>query len=412
MMHRYYPRAEDRQRLQSGPLGPHLDPFAALLTEQGYTVEAGRQKIRLVAGLSRWLAAHRLGLHQLDERQVAAFLAARRKRLKGCLSGPHTLALLLQQLRQTDIIPRRRLSKPPQPSEVLERDFGRFLEDERGLLASSVSKYLPVARRFLSHQFPAGSLRLDRLRAHHVTGFLLRDMALRSGRSAQLAATALRSFLGFLHQHGRSATNLTGAIPPVAGGRASELPRFLPADQVEQLLQRCDRRGEQGLRNYAILLLLARLGLRAHEVAELTLEDIDWAAGELRIRGKHARLDRLPLPCEVGQAVAAYLKKGRPTCACRRVFIRTTAPRRGFANPSLIGYIVWRALVRARLQPLRKGAHILRHSLATRMLRGGASLAQIGQVLRHQQVQTTEIYAKVDERALRTLAQPWPGGGR
>jgi len=222
----------------------------------------------------------------------------------------------------------------------------------------------------------------------------------------------LRSFLGFLTQAGKVATNLAVSIPSVATGRGSRVPRFLEPAQVEQLLNSCDQSSPLGRRDYAVLLLVARLGLRAGEVVDLNLEHINWEAGELYIRGKSAREDRLPLLSEVGQAIAAYLKQDRPQSPCRRVFLRLQAPHQGFFNGSAISHIVRCALTRAQLDPNEKGAHLLRRSLATQMLRQGATLTQIGQILRHQRAQTTEIYAKVDMVALRALAQPWPGGAR
>jgi integrase len=223
-------------------------------------------------------------------------------------------------------------------------------------------------------------------------------------------ATVLRSFLSFLFQKGRIAMNLAAAVPSVPRQHLAELPRYLEAREVEKVLGSCDRRRKIGKRDYAILLLLARLGLRANEVVQLTLDDIDWRAGELLIRGKGARVDRLPLLQDVGQALADYLKNARPVCSSRRMFIQCRAPLEGFARPGCVSSLVREALQRVQLCPHNRGAHVLRHSLATGMLRNGASLAQIGQVLRHQLPQSTEIYAKVDFNALRALALPWPGG--
>jgi len=199
-------------------------------------------------------------------------------------------------------------------------------------------------------------------------------------------------------------------VPTVADWRLSTLPKSLAPEQVARLLKSCDQRTVTGQRDYTILLLLARLGLRAGEVVAMTLEDLDWEAGELTVRDKGGRQDRLPLPHDVGAALATYLRQGRPRCLTRRVFVRMAAPRRGFASSVAICGIMQRALARARLHPPRKGAHLLRHSLATQMLQRGASLPEIGEVLRHELAQTTEIYAKVDFTALRALAQPWPRG--
>ena len=194
----------------------------------------------------------------------------------------------------------------------------------------------------------------------------------------------------------------------VVKAKLASLPTYLSAAQVQKVLDGCDRATAMGRRDYAILLLLARLGLRAAEVVHMMLEDIDWDAGELVIRGKSRREDRLPLPEDVGKALAEYLRDGRPRCSSRRVFIRLSAPHQGFSSSVAICDVVRRALSRAGLNPAFKGAHLLRHSLATRMLRGGASMAEIGQILRHRLASTTEIYAKVDLTALRALAEPWP----
>jgi len=404
------PKAEELRRLQVGPLGPHVESFATLLSHQGYCRDNGWQKIRLVADLSRRLQQRGIGLRQLDEQQIRVFFQARWKRVSRHSGDQATMTLLLRHLRQSHAIP-----VPPPPAarndiEVIERDYGNFLLQERSFTPASVEQYVPAARRFLSYRFPSRKVRLKKLRAKDVTDFVLHDTASRGRRSVQLAAAVLRSFLSFLFQQGRIAGNLAAAVPTVAGWRLSELPRYLEAEQVEKILRCCDRRRKTGKRDYAILLLLARLGLRAGEVAYLTLDDINWQAGELLIRGKGARVDRLPLLQDVGQALVDYLQKGRPVCSSRRVFIQKHAPHEGFAGPASIDNVVRAGLVRAQIHSRHQGAHVLRHSLATRLLGNGASLAQIGQVLRHQLPQTTEIYAKVDLKALRGLVLPWPGG--
>jgi len=395
---------------RNDPLGPHLENFAGLLAEQGYCRLTARNKVRLLVDLSRWLERKRIALKRLDEQQTTNFLETRWKRITRRSGDKATMSLLLRYLRQSKAI------LTPQPAacgaiDLIERDYEGFLLKERALTEASVDQYLPVVRRFLSHRFGNGGLALRKLSASEVINFVQHDARSRGRRSAQLMTTVLRGFLGFLLREGRIVTNLAAAVPTIAGWRLSELPRFLEAAQVERLLHACDRRTETGKRDYAILLLLARLGLRAGEVAGLNLEDVDWNAGQLCIRGKGARIDRLPLFHDVGQAIAEYLQRGRPHCSSKRVFIQSKAPYIGFGSPpSAICGIVRRALSRAGLQPRHKGAHLLRHSLATRMLGQGASLMQIGQVLRHEQPDTTEIYAKVNLHALRALAQPWPEG--
>ena len=413
MKDRFVPNPSIMRPLRSGPLATYLDGFAELLVQQGYCGHIGWKKIRLVSDLSQWLARQRREIAALDEQQAAVFLAARRKREPRQSGAQATLTLLLQYLRRRKIIPD--LTAPGGAIDFIQRDYGHFLIHERGFTLGSVAQYVHVARRFLSDRFPDEQLRLPQLCEKDVTDFVTRDSvaAVRGRRSAQLMTVVLRSFLGYLFQEGRIRTNLAMAVPTVAGWRLPELPRYLEAGQVEKLLRSCDRRRKVGKRDYAILLLLARLGLRAGEVSELVLEDINWDAGELRIRGKGDRVDRLPLPEDVGQAIAHYLQQGRPSCSSRRVFVQCKAPHIGFASPpNAICGIVRGALARAHIQSRHRGAHLLRHSLATRMLNNGGSLAQIGQVLRHQQIQTTEIYAKVDLKALRALTHPWPGGAQ
>ncbi len=231
-----------------------------------------------------------------------------------------------------------------------------------------------------------------------------------SCRRAQLITSALRGFFRFLLFRGDIASDLAASVPTVADWRLSELPKSLDPEEVERMLRNCDQGTAIGQRDYAVLLLLARLGLRAGEVVAMTLDDIDWEAGVITIRGKGARYDQLPTPQDVGEALVTYLRHGRPSCDTRRMFVRAKAPRRRFSGSSAIGDIVRRALARAGLDPIRKGAHLLRHSLATKMLQRGARLTEIGEILRHSTPNTTEIYAKVDLAALSALAQPWPGG--
>ena len=223
--------------------------------------------------------------------------------------------------------------------------------------------------------------------------------------------TALRSFFRFLLRDAKIQVDLAACVPTVANWQLSSVPKYLSAEEIQRLLDACDRSTPTGRRDYAILLLLARLGLRAGEVVALEFDDVDWRAGEIRVRGKGLFHDRLPLLTEPGEALAAYLRTDRPETRTRRIFVRMQAPHTGFAGPSTVSTIVRRALERAGLHPPAKGAHLLRHTLATGMLRGGASMAEIGQVLRHRSPNTTEIYAKVDLQGLRSLAQPWPNLG-
>jgi site-specific recombinase XerD len=253
-------------------------------------------------------------------------------------------------------------------------------------------------------------MRLAQLDARDVQRFVLRHVRATNPARAKRLVTSLRSFLRFLFLRAETAVDLTPCVPPVADWRLANVPKFISAQEVRRILRACDRRSATGRRNYAVLLLLARLGLRASEVVQLTLDELDWEAGELIVRGKGARRERLPLPADVGLALAQYLRRDRPPCALRRVFVCTRAPHRGFANASTVSTIVMRAIARAGLQTPTKGAHLLRHSLATTLLRRGASLAEIGELLGHRSPDTTSLYAKVDLSALRKVAPPWPGG--
>ena len=407
-------RAElkDIPPLSWGPLEPHLASFATLLAQQRYCRTIARRKLRLVAHLNRWLSKKRIPLAQVDEAQITTFLEARRKTQRPAIGDSRTLSVLLHHLRTTGVTPVRRPRTACSCFDQIVQDYEHFLIEQRCLAAGSVSIYVSVVKRFLKHRFPDGRIRLRELRADDLAGFVQSASSDYGLRSLQSAMSSLRSFLRFLLQCGRITIPLANAVPTVAARHLSELPKYLEPAQVEKILKSCDRRRNIGRRDYAILLLLARLGLRAGEVAHLCLEDIDWQAGELCVHGKRARLDRLPLPQDVGQAIANYLKTRHSSRSSRRVFLCVNAPYEGLANSQAVGAIVKRALNRARLSPPHRGAHLLRHSLATSMLRRGATMVQIGQVLRHQQIQTTEIYAKVDVNALRALAQPWPGGVR
>ncbi|MEK7995938.1 MAG: site-specific integrase, partial [Planctomycetota bacterium] len=224
----------------------------------------------------------------------------------------------------------------------------------------------------------------------------------------KLMITALRSFFRYLYLRGDIATNLAAAVPKVPKWRFTTVPKWIPGEQVTRLLQSCDQTTGIGRRDYAILILLSRFGLRAGEIVSMTLDDLNWEAGEIVVRGKGNRRERLPIPHDVGKALVKYLRKGRPQCVTRRVFIRDRAPHQGFRSSGVIGYVVRRALTRVGLDPPFKGAHLLRHSLATEMLRRGGALNEICELLRHRHPNTTQIYAKVDLVALNKLAAPWP----
>jgi site-specific recombinase XerD len=290
-------------------------------------------------------------------------------------------------------------------SAVLLAEFRTWLGRERGLSPVSVRCYSKQAKYFLAAVGGPGAV--SGLDAGKVTAFMVDHSKDRNGWSAKAMVTSLRAFLRFAHATGRTAVPLAGAVPAVASWRLSALPRGLSQAEIRRLLAGCDRETAAGLRDYAVLSLLARLGLRGAEAAGLRLDDIDWRAGEIAVTGKGSRTERLPLPAPAGEALAAWLTDGRPRCGSRAVFVTVRRPYRQL-TPEAVRAVMGRACDRAGLE--RRGSHRFRHALATEMLRAGASLPEIGQVLRHRSMLSTSVYAKVDQDALRPLARPWPGG--
>jgi site-specific recombinase XerD len=411
MIEKFYPNPIVVQRLQAGPLSAHIDTFAQQLFDAGYALWTVKDSVRLLADLTTWMQQQGLTITNLAELPVHTFFQNRYQIRRPHRDDQAILKKLLTHLRTEGIIaaPVKAIGDPAYSSMV--QAFQQYLIDQRNLAPSTIHYYLNTVAHFLNQCFGTQPPSPDTLCAQDVTGYMLQQARRYSAGQTQLIASALRSFFRFLFQQALISTDLAQCVPTPARRRLSTLPKFISADDVECLLHSIDQNQPEGRRNYAIMQLLARLGLRAAEVAALTLNDLDWDAGEIIVRGKGGRCDRLPLPHAVGQAIANYLRDGRPSCSTRCVFVRHRAPQRGFVNGEAIGTIVHRALDRAGLNPAHKGAHLLRHSLATRLLRNGASLAEIGELLRHRDLNTTQIYAKVDESALRKLALPWPGGG-
>lgn len=391
-----------------GPLARYAPGYGAYLAELGYRPRSVVVQLRLVAHLSRWLEERGLEPSALAGEAVEEFLRARRERFVD-LIGARALGPLLGYLRGLGVVSELRPSADS-PVERLLGDYREYLVRERGLMASSVDGHERVARLFLAACAEPLEQSLRELGAGEVTGFVVAQC--RSGRLGAGAAKnltgGLRSLLRFLHVAGWVPAGLAQAVPSVAGWRLSSLPRALEPDQVARLLSSCDRSTPLGRRDVAILTLLSRLGLRACEVARLGLDDIDWRAGELTVRGKGSTVERLPLPHDVGEALVSYLRDGRPTSPLREVFLSARAPLRALSSAAVTAVVRY-ACDRAGVE--RVGAHRLRHTVATELLRAGAPLAQIAPILRHASVSTTAIYAKVDREALRALARPWPLAG-
>jgi site-specific recombinase XerD len=397
------------RRRTAGLLGPQVEGYRAWLAQRGYTPATIRNMLNDLGQVGRWLSAEGLGATQVSEELMAAFLTARREAGQRRVPGIRAMAPLLSYLREVDVAPAAKPSLTPLGS--LLGQYRSWLVQERGLAATTVLRYENTARRFLQEQAsadevfePAALIGVD------INAFLLRECGRVSAGSAKGRVAELRSILRFLYVQGITRLPLGTAVPPVGGWRLATLPLpTMTAADVQRLLDSCDRSSAVGIRNFAIMTLVARLGLRSIEVARLELRDVDWRAGELVVRGKGRRHDRLPLPVEVGEALVAYLSGGRCPEGARRLFLTCRAPR-GPIRADLVGDVVEQACTRAGL-PL-VGPHRLRHALAGELLRHGAGLVAISQVLRHQDLATTARYAKVDLEALRQVAQPWPGAAR
>lgn len=406
MTETYFPDPRIRQRLYEGPLAIYIDVFADQLIRQGYACATAREKLRLVAHLSRWLDRSKLSVEDLNEACIERFRRYRRRQGRVDRHAASTCKALLEQLRETGVITPSPDLREDSEQRRIEDDYKKYLAQERGLASATIINYVAIVQDFVA----AIPLTLDTLSPKHINTFIYRCSPRFGRRRLQLVVTALRSFLRYLQQRGTISADLATAVPTVANWRRADVPKTITPEQVEKLLAICDPVTTAGRRDRAILLLLARLGLRASEVVAMRLDDIDWATGTFIVRGKGSRREPMPLPADVGKALADYLTDGRPVCDTRRVFVRLCAPYRGLKNASSLCDIVKRALARASVNAPFKGAHLLRHSLATRMLASGASLAEIGELLRHERLETTQIYAKLDLGALRSLAQPWPGG--
>lgn len=396
-----------------GPLAAHVGSFARSLSERGYALRSIHRQVLLAACFSQWLKQKGIVLQSITSDHPGRYLRYRARHVRTYTVDAVALGHLLDFLRGESVIPTKTAPvRPLSPVERCAQAYEHYLREARGLAGVTIRNYLPFIVGFLNDRFGNGPVMLSRLCAHDVVRFVQRQARRLRMRRAKLLTTVLRSFLQYARYRGDVKLDLAAAVPVVANWSMSSIPRAIPPNQVRQLLTSIDRRTATGRRDYAILLLLARLGLRSSQVALLELEDINWNAGQLSVRGKSGRRSELPLPAEVGEAIVAYLRHGRPDSTSRRVFLRATPPIRGFQARSGVGFVVRHCLERAGINAPTKGAHQFRHGLATEMLRQGASLSDIGELLGHRSPETTKIYTKVDLNALRTLAQPWPGGVR
>lgn len=385
-------------RRRPGRMGPFIESYREALLGRGYTPLTVRGLLRHVGALGRWMVANDVEPADLDVAVLEKFFAGRPADGRGQVRTTRSMVSLLDHLRELGVV----APEEPESLDPLHAEYRAWMVDDRGLAPATVLRYENLAARFLER---VGDRPLGSLTGRDVSGFLLAETARLSVGSAKGRVAEMRSLLRFLFLTGRTEHALAGSVPPVAGWHDTGLPRGATAPDVARLLSACDPATLTGSRDLAILTMVARLGLRSVEVARLELDDIDWRAGEFTIRGKARRVDRLPLVTEVGETMAGWLQE-RPAAESRRVFLTTKAPFRDI-RPALVSETLRRVCLRCGVEVI--GAHRLRHGLATDMLGRGASLVEVGQVLRHRDVATTAIYAKVDIDKLRRLAQPWPG---
>jgi integrase/recombinase XerD len=399
-------------RAPEGPLATYIGPFARSLREQGYSPYSTHRQVRLAACFSRWLKQREVTVRSVTSDHPRRYLRYRARQVRQCLGDAAALRHLLDFLRHEHVIPtEKKVSEPPLTSaERCAQAYEEYLREVRGLARATIINYVPFIRSFLNDRFGDGLATLSHLRARDVVTFVQHQAPRLHPKRAKLLTSALRSFLQYARYRGEVKLDLAAAVPIVPNWSMSSIPRAIGMDQVRRLLASIDRSTAVGRRDYAILLLLSRLGLRSSEVAFLELDGIDWKVGRLNVRGKGGQRSDVPLPVEVGKAIVAYLRHGRSRCNSRRVFLRVKAPVCGFQGASGVGSMVRHRLLRAGIDAPTHGTHQFRHGLATQMLRQGASLGEIGELLGHQNPQTTKIYTQVDLGALRTLALPWPGG--
>ena len=408
----YLVRSRLFRRLKTGPYRQHVEHLVTRLVQEGHTPDNIWRNLSVISGLLGWLVRRRYELADLDENMAERYVRYRARRQIVQPADRSAIKRWLRVLRDEGAIAPMAPPKLTVHDQIIQ-EFDDYLRTERGLGSCSILRLRRVARRFLHEICRAGAGDFGKIDQQSVIRYVERHVRDYSPETGKTMCRSLRVFLRYLHHRGLTPVALAGCVPSVRRWKLASLPNYLPAAQVKQVLDSCDRATAIGRRDYAILILLAKLGLRAGEVATLTLDDIDWRAGEIHIHAKGRQRARMPMPPNVGAAIVAYLRNDRPKSSCRRLFLRTSAPLVGFESSRAITAIAKTALDRAGINGCaHRGAHVFRHSLAMELQRAGASLSEIGQLLGHRSHDTTRIYAKVDIEALRTLGLPWPGGSR
>ncbi len=405
-MERFFRDSRTIQRYRSSPFGPYIERLADSLYAQGYCRDQALRHLLTVEEFGRWLQRRHIPLRDVTLAHARRYvrLRGRRKGFGALLALKRLLEALAQEGR---VLP---VNAPKSQAELLGHNFGKYLHEECGLARRTINNRQTVVVSFLAQRFGRRSFQLSGIKSADLIAFVQKE-AIRRCNSIKTVETALRSFMRYLLFTGLVEQDLSIAVPSALNRRYTNIPRHLTADQVGRVLASCNRQTQTGRRDYAILLLLARLGLRAGEVEALKLDDIDWVTGTLTVHGKGGKVLQMPLLHDVGKAITVYLRKDRQSSPDRRIFQRIGAPRQGLGR-TVVGSIVRFALERSGVRSTTRGSHQFRHTIGSRMLAKGASLAEIGEVLRHESPDTTFIYTKIDLGALRPLARHLPGGAR
>jgi site-specific recombinase XerD len=405
----YVNRSRVMRRLRAGLLGGYIHLYVEQLQRVGYSLESGHRFLSVVEDFGFWLGATGSALGDIDEALVTQYLAERSRHRPPHRADARGLGWLLSVLREAKVIAPRLLAARDPREDILEA-YRLHLERKRGLAPTSIASHLWFLRPFLAELKISSNADVARLSGRAVALYVERHASDHGATTAQMMCSRLRVFLRYLHGEALLAADLTGVLPSIRRSPEARLPSFMSLEQVRRVIDHCDRSTATGRRDYAILVLLARLGLRANEVATLTLDDIDWRAGQFTVRGKGRKTATMPLPPDVGAAIASYLQNGRPRSDSRRLFLLSVAPHVGFKGAGSVQTVARSAIRRAGVTGVaHRGSHLFRHSLATGLLRSGATLTEIGQLLRHEQQDTTRIYAKVDIDSLRAISLAWPG---
>ena len=414
-----FTRASLIARLEAGPLGSYLADLEAALCERHYATETMQKCLHAADAFGRWLITQKIELRMVDEKIVSQYVDGLERRVihnRHCVPSHFATGLhhLLNVLRHQGVIGPRREVAPETPIEIFLAQYKHYLEAVLGSAPATLSKHMLFAKRLLAFAFKSQTLDWQSLNGADITQFVLQQTERRSGSSRKALAHSVRVLLRYLVGRGDIQPGFAAAVPKVRAWKHAYLPAYLSDAEIAQILAACDLETAMGKRNYAILLLLSRLGLRACEVVSLRINDIDWVSGAITIRSnKTHRERRLPLSQEVGQALIEYLRHGRPKGnSHREIFLTQDAPCSPFRDSTAVGGIVRREMKRANIAQRSTRAHLFRHTAATQMVRRGASFKDIADVLGHQSLQTTAIYAKLDLANLSQVALPWPGGSQ